>query len=307
MRIPVDAPETPDRLSAIFARCRSEGRAALVTYVMAGDPDLKTSEAMALACVEAGADILELGMPFSDPIADGPTLQRAAERSLASGTTLEDCLRVAAAVRARTDVPIALMGYVNPVLAYGEARFLDRCREVGVDALILPDLPPEEATGLGELAAARGISTVFLLAPTSTPTRRKAAGEAATGFLYFVSVTGVTGARTELPPDLDQQLAEVRASSPVPVVVGFGVSTPEQAHALGQLADGVVVGSAIVSRVAEGGSVKARAERVRKFVKSLRGGLGPVPAPAPKKKAAKSKPASKAAAKRQSRKRGGRR
>jgi tryptophan synthase alpha chain len=269
----------PDRLSSTFARCRSEGRAALVTYVMAGDPDLKASRAMALACVEAGADILELGMPFSDPMADGPTLQRASERSLASGTTLEGCLEVAAAVRKKTKVPIALMGYVNPVLAYGEARFLDRCREVGVDAVILPDLPPEEAVDFCALAQEQSISTVFLLAPTSTPARRKAAGEAATGFLYFVSVTGVTGARRSLPEDLAGQLEEVRGGSPVPVVVGFGVSTPEQAHALGQLADGVVVGSAIVSRIAQGGNAKARADRVTRFVRSLRRGLDPAPAP----------------------------
>ena len=296
MRLPVEINETPDRLSTTFARCRSEGRAALVTYVMAGDPDVKTSMAMALACVQGGADILELGMPFSDPMADGPTLQRASERSLAAGTTLDDCLRVAAEVRKKSDVPIALMGYVNPVLSYGEARFLDRCKEAGVDALILPDLPPEEARELGQLAHERGISTVFLLAPTSTEPRRKAAGAAATGFIYFVSVTGVTGARTELPPDIDQQLAEVRASSPVPVVVGFGVSTPAQASALGKLADGVVVGSAIVSRVAEGGAQKARAERVAKFVRSLRGALaapGETKAKAPPRSKPGSKPAGK--------------
>jgi len=279
VRIPVsDVNEKPDRLSTTFARCRSEGRAALVTYVMAGDPDTQGSQAMALACVAGGADILELGMPFSDPMADGPTLQRAAERSLGNGTTLDDCFAVAAAVRKKSQVPIALMGYVNPVLSYGEARFLDRCRETGVDALILPDLPPEEAQALGVLAQERGVNTVFLLAPTSTLERRKAAGEAATGFIYFVSVTGVTGARTELPPEIDAQLSEVRAGSPVPVVVGFGISTPEQAQALGRLADGVVVGSAIVSRIAEKGALTVRAKRVTAFVHSLRRALGPLPA-----------------------------
>ena len=258
-----------DRIAAAFARRRERGEAALVTYLMGGDPDPATSRAMALACLEGGADLLEIGVPFSDPIADGPTIQAAGERALRRGTTPEDCLGLAAWVRARSEAPIALMGYVNPVLAYGEARFLDDCRAAGVDALILPDLPPEEAETFGRLAADRRVRTVFLLAPTSTPARRAAACAAATGFLYFVSVTGVTGARRELPRELGAQLAAVRAECPVPVVVGFGVSTPEQARALGKLADGVVVGSAIVSRIAQGGTRRARADRVRRYVASL--------------------------------------
>lgn len=263
-----------ERLRATFARCREEGRAALVTYIMGGDPTLEASKAMALACAEGGADVLEIGVPFSDPVADGPTIQRAGERSLAAGTTVERCLALAAEVRAETEAAIALMGYFNPVLAYGEARFLDRCREAGVDAMIVPDLPPEEAEGFGELARARGVATVFLLAPTSTPARVQAALGVATGFLYFVSVTGVTGARTELPVDLSAKLAEVRAESRLPVVVGFGVSTPEQARTLGGIADGVVVGSAIVSRIAEEGTTRDRADRVKHFVASLRQALG---------------------------------
>jgi tryptophan synthase alpha chain len=172
-------------------------------------------------------------------------------------------------VRKRTDAAIALMGYVNPVMAHGEARFLDGCARAGVDAVILPDLPPEEATSFREAAAARGVAVVFLLAPTSTPARVEAACRAASGFVYFVSVTGVTGARTTLPPDLGEKVAAVRRRSPVPVVVGFGVGTPAQAREVGRLADGVVVGSAIVQRIAEGGARKARAERVRRFVSSL--------------------------------------
>jgi tryptophan synthase alpha chain len=269
----VPASPAPSRIDATFAACRARGEAALVAYVMGGDPDLATSRAMALACVEGGADLLEIGMPFSDPIADGPTIQLAAERALARNTSVADCLALAAEVRARTSAPIALMGYVNPVLSHGEVRFLDDCAKAGVDAVILPDVPPEEAEDLGRLARERGIATVFLLAPTSTPARRSAACAAASGFLYFVSVTGVTGARRELPPDLAAQVARVREESPVPVVVGFGVSTPAQAKALAGLADGVVVGSAIVSRIAEGGSRPARAERVRRFVRSLKRAL----------------------------------
>ena len=262
------------RLRSTFGRCRARNEAALVAYVMGGDPDLATSKAMALACVEGGADLLEIGMPFSDPIADGPTLQQAAERALAAGTTTEGCLEVAAAVRARSQVPIALMGYLNPILAHGPERFFARSAAAGVDALIVPDLLPEESGELSALAAARGVGMVFLLAPTSTPARVEAAVRAATGFLYFVSVTGVTGARTELPAELPSQLAAVRARSPMPVVVGFGVSTPAQARALAPLADGVVVGSAIVKRIAEGGSRAERARRVSRFVRSLKGALG---------------------------------
>jgi len=262
-----------ERIAATFASCKAEGRAALVTYVMAGDPDLASSRAMALACAEGGADLLEIGMPFSDPIADGPVIQLAAERALAAGTGIAGVLRLARQVREATAAPIALMGYVNPLLSYGEGRFLAEAEQAGVDALILPDLPPEEAEELREKARAHGIALVNLLAPTSTAARRRQACATAGGFVYLVSVTGVTGARTELPPELPALVASVRAESPVPVVVGFGVSRPDQARALGPLADGVVVGSAIVRRIAEGGTRTARAGRVRRFVASLRRAL----------------------------------
>jgi tryptophan synthase alpha chain len=209
-------------------------------------------------------------MPFSDPIADGPTIQRAAERALAGGTKVADALAVAAHVRARSDARLALMGYVNPVLAYGVERFFRDAAAAGVEAVILPDVPPEESGEMRRLADAAGVRMVFLLAPTSTEARRKAAAEAASGFLYFVAVTGVTGARKALPEDLPAQLAAVRAASPVPVVVGFGVSTPAQAQELAGIADGVVVGSAIVSRLAEKGSRSERVNRVKRFVKGLK-------------------------------------
>jgi tryptophan synthase alpha chain len=240
---------------------------------MGGDPDVATSRAMALACAEAGADLLELGFPFSDPVADGPTIQHAAERALAEGTTTADVLGVAAWVRARSQVPIALMGYLNPILAHGVARFAKDCGRAGVDAVIVPDLLPEEADELAPALAAHGVRTVFLLAPTSGPARVDAAVRAATGFVYFVSVLGVTGARKAVPAEIGAQLAEIRARSAVPVVVGFGVSSPEEARGLAKLADGVVVGSAIVQRIAEGGSRAARAERVRRFVRMLKRAL----------------------------------
>lgn len=270
-------PQTPapDRLHSAFARCRAAGESALVTYVMGGDPDPGTSLAMALACVEGGADVLELGVPFSDPIADGPTIQAAAQRALSRGTTLEDVLDVAARVRARSQIPIALMGYLNPMIAGGVDRLVAGCTRAGVDALIIPDLLPEEAGLLAPAAGAAGLKLVYLLAPTSNPARVEAAARAATGFLYFVSVTGVTGARRELPPEIGPQVASIRRATALPVVIGFGVSTAEQARALGPLADGVVVGSAIVQRIAEGGARAARAERVARFVRLLKRALQP--------------------------------
>jgi tryptophan synthase alpha chain len=264
---------SPDRIAATFARCRAGGEAALVTYVMAGDPDLATSKAMAVACAEGGADLVELGIPFSDPIADGPTIQHAAERALAAGTTTGDVLAVAAHLRARSGVPIALMGYLNPILAHGLERFARDCERAGVDALIVPDLLPEESGELAPALAAHGVRTVFLLAPTSGPERIEEAARAASGFLYFVSVTGVTGARRSAPAEIGPQVAAVRERSPVPVVIGFGVGSPDQARAMGKLADGVVVGSAIVQRIARPGSRTARAERVRRFVRSLKRAL----------------------------------
>lgn len=263
-------PPQADRIRAAFDRCRAAGAPALVTYVMAGDPDVPTSTAMALACVDGGADLVELGIPFSDPIADGPTIQHAAERALAAGTTTASVLAVAAAVRARSQVPIALMGYLNPILAHGLLPFARDCRRSGVDALIVPDLLPEEAEEIAPALADQGVRTVFLLAPTSGPERVEGAIRAATGFLYFVSVTGVTGARKAVPSAIAAHVQAIRERSQVPVVIGFGVSTPDEARALGRLADGVVVGSAIVKRIAEGGSRAARAARVTRFVRSLK-------------------------------------
>jgi tryptophan synthase alpha chain len=262
-----------DRIAATFARCRAAGETALVTYVMAGDPDVATSKAMAVACAEGGADLVELGIPFSDPIADGPTIQHAAERALAAGTTTRHVLEVAAHLRARSDVPIALMGYLNPILSHGIEAFARDCEKAGVDALIVPDLLPEEAGEIAPVLAARGVRTVFLLAPTSGPERIAAAARAASGFLYFVSVTGVTGAGKSAPRDIGPTVAAIRAQSPVPVVIGFGVSSPEDARALAPLADGVVVGSAIVRRIAEGGARAARAARVKRFVATLKRAL----------------------------------
>lgn len=244
------------RLHAAFASHR-----ALVTYLMGGD----ATAAQVVACARAGADVLELGFPFSDPIADGRVIQAAATRALATGATLETVFAQAREVRRQTQAPLVLMGYLNPVLSFGVERFVATCAESGVDGLIIPDLPPEEADELCRAAAAHDVGTVFLLAPTSTPAREAAVVAASTGFIYFVSVTGVTGARSTLP-DIAAHVARVRARARVPVVVGFGISTPDQATALAAGCDGVVVGSALVERVARG-------ESPEPFVRSLRAAL----------------------------------
>jgi tryptophan synthase alpha chain len=254
------------RLARTFASAKAESRGALITYVMGGDPTPQESIESAMACIRGGADIVELGFPFSDPIADGPTIQRAAERALAGGVTLESVLKVAASVRAQSEqTPLVLMGYLNPVLAMGVAAFFTRAAESGVDAVILPDLPPEEAAELRTHADRTGVSIISMLAPTSTAARRAAVLKVARGFTYFVAVTGVTGTRTE-QADISAPLATIRAESNVPVVVGFGISTPGQAHAAAQHADGVVVGSALVERI-------ARHESLEPFVASLRAAL----------------------------------
>lgn len=261
------------RLERIFASLRERGESALVTYFMAGYPDEASSLELIDACARGGADIIEIGMPFSDPSADGPTIQAAAMQSLKSGTKTATVFRIAEQLRARTDAGIVLMGYLNPVLAYGEERFLDECARIGIDGLILPDLPPEEAEDFCRKAQARGVAVVFLLAPTSTPERCEKVFRAASGFIYFVSVTGVTGARTELPADLGERLDSLRARSPVPVVVGFGVSTPEQAASLGKHADGVVVGSALVTKAGGNDPIAERVQRVETLAHQLKAAL----------------------------------
>jgi tryptophan synthase alpha chain len=257
------------RIDEAFSVVRSQHRAALITYVMAGDPDLAASAALVTACIEGGADIVEIGVPFSDPIADGPVIQRAGQRALHAGTKLSDVLNLAAAVRQQHATPIVLMGYLNPILAMGEQRFMDRCSGVGVDGLIVPDLLPEESATLRAAAARSEIATICLVSTSSTQQRIEAACAASTGFVYLVSVSGVTGARRDLPTNLNDHIARVKAVSSLPVAVGFGISQPHQVAEVGAYSDGVVVGSAIVACAEEAGPGEAVA-RVSDLVKSLR-------------------------------------
>ena len=234
------------RIQHRLNQLRTTGAKALVTFITAGDHDLATTEALLPRMDKAGADIIELGIPFSDPMADGPTIQRASERALAQGVTLRDVLALVKKVRTEVSAPIVLMGYSNPVYAYGWQRFAQDAVAAGVDGLLLVDLPPEEAGELLPAAKQAGLDIIFLLTPTSDAGRIKQASHCGSGFLYYVTVTGVTGARQSVSSSLEDELATVRNSVKLPVMAGFGISTPAQAAQIAQVADGVVVGSAIV-------------------------------------------------------------
>jgi tryptophan synthase alpha chain len=229
-----------------------KGHPAFMPYSVLGYPTRQASLEMVRTLVEAGADLLELGLPFSDPLADGPTIQAATQKSLENGTTMKDCLAMTRELRRQgIETPALLMGYVNPMLAYGLARFVADAAEAGADGFIVPDLPPEEAAELEALCIERGLALVYLLAPTSTPERIHLVAAKSKGFIYLVSLTGVTGARDQLPPGLSDFVARVRAQTDTPLAVGFGIGSGPQARRVAQLADGVIVGSALVKRAAE--------------------------------------------------------
>lgn len=240
-------------IAAAFARARAEGRVALIPYAMAGYPDLAASEALAVALGKAGADVLELGVPFSDPQADGLTVQSASEKALAAGMTLTGALDLAQRITSQIQTPVVMMGYYNPIFSYGIERFCAAAAAAGLAGLIVPDLPPEEATTLQDAAAAQQIEMVFLVTPTS-PERRieqvvRVAERTGGGFLYCVSLSGVTGARDRLPEQLPAFLQRVRARTHLPLAVGFGVSRPEHVAEIGRMADGAVVASALLNTV----------------------------------------------------------
>ena len=239
------------RIAQVFKRLKAKGEKALIPFITAGDPDLATTKALALEMAAKGADLLELGIPFSDPLADGPTIQAASNRAVQHGVHLQEVLKLAGEIRRETEIPLILMGYYNPILQYGLERTAKEAAALGVDGFIIPDLPPEEAGPWREAAAQAGVASIFLAAPTSGAERIKHMGQITKGFLYYVSVTGITGARTELPPDLVTALKEVRSLVKGPLAVGFGISTPEQVAGLAPHVDGLVVGSAIVQRVAK--------------------------------------------------------
>ncbi|MBM4123836.1 MAG: tryptophan synthase subunit alpha [Nitrospira sp.] len=267
-----------NRLDDTFQRLKAEGQKALIAYIMAGDPSLQETEALVLAMEKSGADIIELGVPFSDPIADGPVIQKAAERALRSGTTLRKILRTVASLRSKTQVPLVLMAYYNSIYAMGEAAFCRLAVEAGVDGVIVPDMPPEEAGPLETAAVQAGLKTIFLLAPTSTPARRAMVAKRSRGFLYYVSLTGITGAKLTNLEEVRRNVTKIRQAADVPVAVGFGIATPQDAAQVAGIADGVIVGSAIVRQVGEHAHDSGLPERVGQFVRSLKAAMAALPA-----------------------------
>ncbi len=241
-----------NRIQETFNDLQAKGEKALIPYIMAGDPSLEVTESLVLTLAEAGADVIELGVPFSDPIADGPVIQQAAERALKSGTTLKKILSTVRSLRTKTNVPLIFMAYYNTILTMGLKNFCEQAVSAGVDGVIVPDVPPEESDELCQATkAAGGPVVIFLLAPTSTPPRRKDVIQRTHGFIYYVSLTGITGAQL---PDLTQVKKNVQTIQKMgkkPVAVGFGIATPEQAHNVAQFADGVIIGSALVRNIAE--------------------------------------------------------
>jgi len=255
------------RISRKFQALREEKKKAFIPYIMAGDPDIQRTRALVKILEDCGADIIELGVPFSDPLADGPTIQAAAQRALDGGTTLHAVIELVSSLRNSTQIPIILMTYYNPVFKYGDERFIEDASAAGVDGIIVPDLPPDEAEGLMRLARKKPFDTIFLLAPTSTGERITKVCHASRGFIYYVSITGITGTKLSLDPSIGAHIAQIRAVSATPIAVGFGIATPEEASMVARFADGVIVGSAIVKRVHEPDA------ELKQYLRSLRAGI----------------------------------
>ncbi len=262
------------RIKSTFTRLKKRNETALIPYLMAGDPDLATTKTLILEMEKAGCDVIEIGAPFSDPLADGPTIQKAAIRSLKNRTSIPDVLRLVAEVRETSKIPLIIMTYYNLIFKYGEERFVHDAVAAGLDGVILPDLPPEEAGTLIPLAKKAGLDTIFLLAPTSTEDRIKLVCRLAQGFVYYVSLTGVTGARTDVQQSIKESLEKIKAVTDKPVAVGFGISTPDQAAQVAHWgADGVIVGSALVKVIEEYGASPELVQKMAAFVGALKQGV----------------------------------
>ncbi|MBE0426262.1 MAG: tryptophan synthase subunit alpha [Nitrospirae bacterium] len=239
------------RIEEAFKKSKKEGKKAFIPYVMAGDPSLDKTRDILLLFEVCGADIVELGVPFSDPLADGPTIQRASERSLKNGVTLKKVISFVKDIRQRIRIPIVLMTYFNPVFKYGIDDFIRDARNSGIDGVIVPDLPPDEAGDFIKHARKASLDTIFLLAPTSTEDRIKKVAKASSGFIYYVSITGITGSSLLLDGSMDLLIPKIRKYTDKPVAVGFGVSAPTEASAVAAVSDGVIVGSAIIKKLHE--------------------------------------------------------
>ncbi len=278
MRVRMDsAMHTNSRITRRFDELRAAGDLGLVAFITAGDPSLDASEAICLAMAEAGADVIELGVPFSDPVADGPTIQRSSERALRNGVNLASVLDLVKRLRKKTHVPLVLFSYFNPVLQMGLEKFATEAAAAGADGALLTDVTPEESTDYIAAMRARNLDTIFLGAPTSSDERLKSIAAVSSGFLYLISRTGVTGAKDSLAEDLPAFLRRARRATRLPIAVGFGISLPGHVSVLGGLADAAVVGSALVSEIERaataGDAAKAVAEKIRALKQAGRNGM----------------------------------
>jgi tryptophan synthase alpha chain len=264
---------TRGRIAAKFHELRARGESALIPYIVAGDPDLERSAQLVIELEARGADLIELGVPFSDPMADGPANQRAAARGLGSGATLASILAMVEELRKATQIPLILFGYFNPILHYGCEQLCADAARAGIDALLVVDLPPEEAEELARPARGAGLDLIYLLAPTTPIERSNRIARSASGFLYYVSVTGVTGARTQLADDLERKVTELRSVTKLPIGVGFGISTPEQARRVAAFADAVVVGSAISQLIENNMAADGLVNKVGEFAGALKAAM----------------------------------
>jgi len=256
-----------NRIEHKFQELKRKRKKAFIAFLTSGDPSLAVTRQLVWALEKVGVDLIELGVPFSDPLADGSTIQDASLRALRKGVNLKSILKTVKDIRRLSSIPIALMTYYNPVYSYGEDRFIvDACKS-GVDGLLIPDLPPEESPRLVSLAKKKGLSTIFFLSPTTSKDRMKKITAASTGFIYYVSLRGVTGERAKLPADLIAKLKSVKKLTKKPVCVGFGISTPAQVRSISKVADGVIVGSAIIKEIEKHSRQKDLLERVSRFVK----------------------------------------
>ena len=262
-----------NRIDAKFKELRKSNKKAFITFITAGDPSLKVTEELVLAFENSGVDMVELGVPFSDPMADGPTIQASSERALNKNVTLQKIFETVAWIRKHSEIPILLMMYYNSVLAMGEEQFVRQSASAGVDGVIIPDLPPEEAGTLIKAARKLSLATVFFLSPTTAPDRVKKIIRSATGFIYYVSITGVTGAKRNLPSDVLAAVRLAQRKTRTPVCVGFGVSTALQVKSMSAVADGVIVGSAIVHEIYKNNGKKELVKNVARFVADLAKGL----------------------------------
>jgi tryptophan synthase alpha chain len=260
----------PTRIEALFEKTRREGRAALIAYLTAGDPSPERTPRLVAALERGGVDLIELGVPFSDPIADGPVIQRAAERALKAGMSMKKVLGIARTIRETSQIPLLLFTYLNPAMRYGLANLARDAKLAGIDGCLLTDVSVEEAEPFVEVMRAAALDTVFLAAPTSTERRLRLVAEYSTGFVYLVSRTGVTGEQTTLSESLEPLVKKMRGVTKLPLAAGFGISTPEQARAVAKMADGVVVGSAIVRLIEQESSEKTLEDFARSLAQGMR-------------------------------------